>query len=74
MPPARCPDFDPMRLILVRHGRPDEGDLDSPNDPPLNARRPAAGAGRGELAGERTHYAHRRQPIAACAADGEAAG
>lgn len=25
-----------MRLILVRHGRPDEGDLDSPNDPPLN--------------------------------------
>ena len=26
-----------MRLILVRHGRPDEGDLDSPNDPPLNA-------------------------------------
>ena len=54
-----------MRLILVRHGRPDEGDLDSPNDPPLNARRLAAGAGRGELAGERTHYAHRRQPIAA---------
>lgn len=26
-----------MRLILVRHGRPDEGDLDSPDDPPLNA-------------------------------------
>ncbi len=26
-----------MRLILVRHGRPNEGDPESPNDPPLNA-------------------------------------
>ncbi len=26
-----------MRLILVRHGRADEGDPFSPNDPPLNA-------------------------------------
>jgi broad specificity phosphatase PhoE len=26
-----------MRLILVRHGRPDEDDTRSPNDPPLNA-------------------------------------
>jgi broad specificity phosphatase PhoE len=26
-----------MRLILVRHGRPDEDDAVSPNDPPLNA-------------------------------------
>jgi probable phosphoglycerate mutase len=26
-----------MRLILVRHGRPDEGDTATPNDPPLNA-------------------------------------
>ena len=25
-----------MRLILVRHGRPDEDDVDTPNDPPLN--------------------------------------
>jgi broad specificity phosphatase PhoE len=25
-----------MRLILVRHGRPDEGGAESPNDPPLN--------------------------------------
>jgi probable phosphoglycerate mutase len=25
-----------MRLILVRHGRPDEDDLESPSDPPLN--------------------------------------
>jgi broad specificity phosphatase PhoE len=37
MPAARWFRLDPMRLILVRHGRPDEGDLDSPNDPPLNA-------------------------------------
>ncbi len=27
----------PMRLILVRHGRPDEEDAFSPHDPPLNA-------------------------------------
>ncbi len=26
-----------MKLILVRHGRPNENDPDSPNDPPLNA-------------------------------------
>jgi broad specificity phosphatase PhoE len=26
-----------MRLILVRHGRPNEGDVDAPNDPPLDA-------------------------------------
>ena len=26
-----------MRLILVRHGRPNEGDSQSPHDPPLNA-------------------------------------
>ena len=26
-----------MRLILVRHGRPDEEDAVSPHDPPLNA-------------------------------------
>jgi probable phosphoglycerate mutase len=26
-----------MRLILVRHGRPDEDDTETPNDPPLNA-------------------------------------
>jgi broad specificity phosphatase PhoE len=26
-----------MRLILIRHGRPDERDLERPNDPPLNA-------------------------------------
>jgi len=26
-----------MRLILVRHGRPDEEDAVSPRDPPLNA-------------------------------------
>jgi broad specificity phosphatase PhoE len=26
-----------MRLILVHHGRPDEDDVGSPNDPPLNA-------------------------------------
>jgi len=26
-----------MRLILVRHGRPDEDDIVSPHDPPLNA-------------------------------------
>ena len=26
-----------MRLILVRHGRPDEDDAETPNDPPLNA-------------------------------------
>jgi 2,3-bisphosphoglycerate-dependent phosphoglycerate mutase len=26
-----------MRLILVRHGRPNEGDRDSPNDPPLDS-------------------------------------
>jgi broad specificity phosphatase PhoE len=26
-----------VRLILVRHGRPNEGDSQSPNDPPLNA-------------------------------------
>jgi probable phosphoglycerate mutase len=26
-----------MKLILVRHGRPDEGDTATPNDPPLNA-------------------------------------
>src|SRR5271156_3114645 len=26
-----------MRLILVRHGRPDEDDAVAPNDPPLNA-------------------------------------
>ena len=26
-----------MRLILVRHGRPNEGDSQLPNDPPLNA-------------------------------------
>ena len=26
-----------MRLILIRHGRPDEDDLERPNDPPLNA-------------------------------------
>jgi broad specificity phosphatase PhoE len=26
-----------MRLILVRHGRPDEEDADSPHDPPLSA-------------------------------------
>jgi probable phosphoglycerate mutase len=25
-----------MHLILVRHGRPDEGDTETPNDPPLN--------------------------------------
>ncbi|MGD0184433.1 MAG: histidine phosphatase family protein [Roseiarcus sp.] len=25
-----------MKLILVRHGRPDEGDVARPNDPPLN--------------------------------------
>ena len=25
-----------MRLILVRHGRPDENDAETPNDPPLN--------------------------------------
>jgi probable phosphoglycerate mutase len=25
-----------MRLILVRHGRPDEGGTETPNDPPLN--------------------------------------
>src|SRR5271165_5335448 len=34
---ARWSRLDPMRPILVRHGRPDESDLDSPNDPPLNA-------------------------------------
>jgi probable phosphoglycerate mutase len=26
-----------MRLILVRHGRPNEGDVNAPNDPQLNA-------------------------------------
>jgi broad specificity phosphatase PhoE len=26
-----------MRLILIRHGRPDENDPERPNDPPLNA-------------------------------------
>ena len=26
-----------MRLILVRHGRPDEGETETPDDPPLNA-------------------------------------
>ena len=26
-----------MRLILIRHGRPDEDDPEAPNDPPLNA-------------------------------------
>ena len=26
-----------MRLILIRHGRPDENDHERPNDPPLNA-------------------------------------
>jgi broad specificity phosphatase PhoE len=26
-----------MRLILVRHGRPDEDDAETPHDPPLNA-------------------------------------
>jgi broad specificity phosphatase PhoE len=26
-----------MRLILIRHGRPDEDDQERPNDPPLNA-------------------------------------
>jgi probable phosphoglycerate mutase len=26
-----------MKIILVRHGRPDEDDADSPGDPPLNA-------------------------------------
>lgn len=26
-----------MRLILVRHGRPDEGGAETPHDPPLNA-------------------------------------
>ena len=26
-----------MRLILVRHGRPDEDDAEAPHDPPLNA-------------------------------------
>jgi probable phosphoglycerate mutase len=26
-----------MKLILIRHGRPDEGDTATPNDPPLNA-------------------------------------
>jgi broad specificity phosphatase PhoE len=26
-----------MRLILIRHGRPDEDDIQSPHDPPLNA-------------------------------------
>lgn len=26
-----------MRLILIRHGRPDENDLEAPHDPPLNA-------------------------------------
>jgi broad specificity phosphatase PhoE len=26
-----------MKLILVRHGRPNEGDPGPPNDPPLNA-------------------------------------
>ena len=34
---AMVADLIPMRLILVRHGRPDEDDADSPNDPPLNA-------------------------------------
>ena len=26
-----------MRLLLVRHGRPDEGHADRPHDPPLHA-------------------------------------
>jgi probable phosphoglycerate mutase len=26
-----------MRLILIRHGRPDEGDTETPHDPPLTA-------------------------------------
>ena len=26
-----------MRLILIRHGRPDEDDTEAPHDPPLNA-------------------------------------
>ena len=26
-----------MRLILIRHGRPDEGETETPHDPPLNA-------------------------------------
>ncbi len=37
-----------MRLILIRHGRPDEDDADAPHDPPLNAdgRRQAQAAAR----------------------------
>jgi broad specificity phosphatase PhoE len=36
MPVARWLRLDAMRLILVRHGRPNEGDVNAPNDPPLN--------------------------------------
>ena len=36
MPVARSLRLDAMRLILVRHGRPNEGDVDAPNDPPLD--------------------------------------
>ncbi len=37
-----------MRLILIRHGRPNEDDADAPHDPPLNAhgRRQAQAAAR----------------------------
>ena len=34
---ARRRRRETMKLILVRHGRPDEGDTTTPNDPPLNA-------------------------------------
>jgi broad specificity phosphatase PhoE len=39
---------EPMRLILVRHGRPNEDDADAPHDPPLNdeGRRQARAAAR----------------------------
>ena len=36
--PARWRRREAMKLILVRHGRPDEGDAATPNDPPLHAK------------------------------------
>jgi len=36
-PPARWSKRETMRLILIRHGKPDETDVDTPRDPPLDA-------------------------------------
>jgi probable phosphoglycerate mutase len=42
-----------MKLVLVRHGRPDEGHAERPHDPPLNDEgRAQASAVAGHLAGE----------------------